>query len=114
MGTTNFAISYWNQFDGGRTEIIQDQEGKRVTPSVINFKKQDGALIVGTNAKVLAKRSPQSTFYDAKRMIGKNFDDPEVQSDLRYWSFSVGQNEKKMPVYLFTDKYNNPKTMLPE
>ena len=47
-------------------------------------------------------------------MVGKNFDDPEVQADLKYWSFNLGKNEEKRPVFKYIDRDNNQRQILPE
>ena len=82
MGTSSCIIAY--KPANGHVKIIQNSEGSNSTPSIISFKKNDD-ILVGEPAKKLGIKQPERTFYDAQRMIGRNFDDPLVQEEMRQW-----------------------------
>lgn len=107
LGTTYSAIGVWQN---GRVEIIANDQGNRTTPSYVAF--TDSERLVGDAAKNQATMNPQNTVYDAKRLIGRRFDDPIVQADMKLWSFDVindGNNRPKIKVhYKGEDKYFYP------
>ena len=77
-GTTNFAVARW-EYSHDAVTVIQNQEGQRTTPSMISIRTRDDTVQVGTPAKTVAIRQPETTFYDAKRMIGKSYEDESIQ-----------------------------------
>ncbi|HEY4494168.1 MAG TPA: molecular chaperone DnaK [Candidatus Paceibacterota bacterium] len=85
LGTTNSAIAV---IEGGAPKIIENSEGARTTPSVVAVAK-NGDRLVGLLAKRQAVTNPENTIYGIKRFMGHNFDDPEVQKDLKTASFKV-------------------------
>lgn len=85
LGTTNSAVAI---IEGGAPKIIENVEGNRTTPSVVAVAK-NGDRIVGLLAKRQAVTNPENTVYGIKRFMGHNFDDPEVQKDLKNASFKV-------------------------
>lgn len=96
LGTTYSAVGIWQN---GRVEIIANDQGNRTTPSYVSF--TDTERLVGDAAKNQATMNPTNTVYDAKRMIGRRFDDPIVQEDMRLWSYGVqndGSNRPKVKV----------------
>lgn len=107
LGTTYSAIGIWQN---GRVEIIANDQGNRTTPSYVAF--NDNERLVGDAAKNQASMNPKNTIYDAKRLIGRRFDDPIVQADMKLWSFEVvddGNNRPKMKVnYKGEDKLFYP------
>ena len=75
LGTTNSAVAI---IDGTTGKIIENLEGKRTTPSIIGY-TDEGEVLVGETAKRQAVTNPTNTIYAAKRLIGRRFDDPEVE-----------------------------------
>ena len=85
LGTTNSAVAI---IEGGAPKIIENIEGARTTPSVVAVAK-NGDRLVGLLAKRQAVTNPENTVYGIKRFMGHNFDDPEVQKDLKNVPFKI-------------------------
>jgi molecular chaperone DnaK len=85
LGTTNSAFAV---IEGGQPKIIENVEGARTTPSVVAIAK-NGDRLVGLLAKRQAVTNPENTIYGIKRFMGHNFEDPEVQKDLKNASFKI-------------------------
>ncbi|RKO91800.1 heat shock protein 70 family [Blyttiomyces helicus] len=85
LGTTNSCVSV---MDGKTPRVIENAEGGRTTPSVVAISKE-GELIVGTPAKRQAVVNPENTLFATKRLIGRRFDDPAVQEDLKTVSYKI-------------------------
>ncbi|KAL1130846.1 hypothetical protein AAG570_012087 [Ranatra chinensis] len=98
LGTTYSCVGV---FQNGKVDIIANDQGNRVTPSFVAF--TDTERLVGDAAKSQIAMNPTNTVYDAKRLIGRRFDDPSVQSDIKTWSFSV-ENSGGKPVVVVTYK----------
>uniref|UniRef100_A0A0A9X774 Heat shock 70 kDa protein n=1 Tax=Lygus hesperus TaxID=30085 RepID=A0A0A9X774_LYGHE len=98
LGTTYSCVGY---FQNGKVDIIANDQGNRVTPSYVAF--TDTERLVGDPAKNQAAMNPANTVYDAKRLIGRRFDDPVVQSDMKMWPFKVVGKDSK-PVIVVTYK----------
>lgn len=68
---------------GGRVEIIANDQGHRITPSWVSF--SDDERLVGDSAKNAYQSNPENTVFDAKRLIGRKIDDPEIKRDQKHW-----------------------------
>uniref|UniRef100_A0A914M0Z4 Heat shock protein 70 n=1 Tax=Meloidogyne incognita TaxID=6306 RepID=A0A914M0Z4_MELIC len=82
-------------YQHGKVEIIANDQGNRTTPSYVAF--MDTERLIGDAAKNQVAMNPSNTVFDAKRLIGRKFDDPAVQSDMKHWPFKVIQGEGARP-----------------
>jgi molecular chaperone DnaK len=85
LGTTNSCMAV---IEGGQPKVIENKEGARTTPSIVAAAK-NGERIVGAPAKRQAVTNPENTLFSIKRLIGRRWDDPEVQHDLKIMSYKI-------------------------
>jgi molecular chaperone DnaK len=104
LGTTNSAVAI---IEGGAPKIIENVEGNRTTPSVVAVAK-NGDRIVGLLAKRQAVTNPENTVYGIKRFMGHNFEDPEVQKDLKNASFKIQKSANGGVEVKIGDKWMRP------
>jgi len=85
LGTTNSCVAI---MEGGKPKVIENSEGSRTTPSVVAF-TEDGEILVGAPAKRQAVTNAKNTIYAVKRLIGRRFEDPEVQKDIKLMPYKI-------------------------
>ena len=85
LGTTNSCVAI---LDGDHARVIENAEGDRTTPSIIAY-ADDGEILVGQPAKRQAVTNPKNTLFAIKRLIGRRFEDEEVQRDLKIMPFGI-------------------------
>ena len=85
LGTTNSCVAV---IENGQPKVIENAEGARTTPSIIAYTK-DGEVLVGAPAKRQAVTNPKHTIYASKRLIGRRFDEKEVQKDIHLMPYAI-------------------------
>src|SRR5512139_3388767 len=85
LGTTNSCVAV---MEGGKPRVIENSEGDRTTPSIVAFTGED-EVVVGQSAKRQAVTNPQNTFYAVKRLIGRRFEEKEVQKDIGLMPYKI-------------------------
>ncbi len=104
LGTTNSVMAYMT---GGKPEVIPNAEGGRLTPSVVAIDEK-GQEFVGVPAKNQAITNPESTIYSVKRLIGRNWDDPEVKKDRELLPFEMRKANNGGIEVKMSDKWYTP------
>jgi len=95
LGTTYSCVGVWQH---GKVEIIANEQGNRTTPSYVAF--NDTERLVGDAAKGQAAMNAENTVFDAKRLIGRKFQDPLVQQDMKHWPFTVKSDGGKPTIHV--------------
>jgi L1 cell adhesion molecule like protein len=107
LGTTYSCVAV---YQNGRVEVISNDQGNRTTPSFVAFTETE--RLIGESAKNQAAANPTNTIFDAKRLMGKNFSDTTVKSDIKQWPFKVV--DKNTKPHIQVDVNGTPKTFSPE
>ena len=100
LGTTYSCVGVWQN---DRVQIIANDQGNRTTPSYVAF--NDNERLIGDAAKNQVAKNPSNSIFDAKRLIGRKFNDPIVQKDCKLWPFKVESGPDDKPVIAV--KYKN-------
>jgi molecular chaperone DnaK len=87
LGTTNSCVAI---MEGNTTKVIENAEGARTTPSIIAY-QEDGEILVGAPAKRQAVTNPRNTLYAVKRLIGRRFEEKEVQKDIDLMPYTISK-----------------------
>ena len=87
LGTTNSCVAV---MEGGKPRVIENAEGARTTPSIIAY-QEDGEILVGAPAKRQAVTNPKNTLFAVKRLIGRRFDEKEVQKDIDLMPYTISK-----------------------
>jgi heat shock protein 1/8 len=108
LGTTYSCVGIWRD---NRCEIIANDQGNRTTPSYVAFSNDE--RLIGDGAKNQAAMNPTNTVYDAKRLIGRDYDDPILQQEIKGFPFTVNEDSSGKPIIEveYKDEY---KTFHPE
>ena len=87
LGTTNSCVSV---MEGGKPKVIENSEGTRTTPSIVGY-QENGESLVGAPAKRQAVTNPKDTVYAVKRLIGRKFEEDEVQKDIKLMPYTISK-----------------------
>lgn len=107
LGTTYSAVGTWSN---DRVDIIANDQGNRTTPSFVAFTPTE--RLIGDAAKNQAAMNPSNTVFDAKRLIGRMYDDKKVQDDMKQFSYDVVSKDNKP--YISVEYMSEKKTYSPE
>ncbi|CAC5424714.1 HSPA5 [Mytilus coruscus] len=108
LGTTYSCVGVYKN---GRVEIIANDQGNRITPSYVAF-TEDGERLIGDAAKNQLTSNPENTIFDVKRLIGREWDDESIQSDIKHYPFKVLNKNNKPHIEVKVG--NSTKVFAPE
>ena len=108
LGTTYSCVATWQN---NNVEIIANDQGNRTTPSYVSFNSEE--RLIGSSAKSQSSQNPENTVFDAKRLIGRKYSDPLLQSDIKHFPYTVKSDSNGKPVIEVSYK-NELKTFKPE
>lgn len=101
LGTTNSCVAV---IEGGQPKVLENKEGNRTTPSIVAMSKA-GERLVGQLAKRQSVTNPQNTLYSVKRLIGRRFEDSEVQRDLSLLPYKILKSDDKVKIEMQGKEY---------
>ncbi|CAF3851274.1 unnamed protein product, partial [Adineta steineri] len=102
LGTTYSCVAVFNS---SRVQVIENDNGNRITPSYVAF-TSTGERLIGDAAKNLLSSNPQNTIFHIKRLMGREFDDPSIQEDIKHFPFSVFRKDDKPVIRVRTSSVN--------
>merc|ERR1711871_1144118 len=112
LGTTYSCVGI-HKAGTGKVEILPNDQGNRITPSYVAWEAESGERLIGDSAKNQATINPENTVFDAKRLIGRKFNDKEVQADKKHWPFKVVKKKGGKPA-IQVQVGDETKTFYPE
>lgn len=107
LGTTNSCVGIYRD---GKVEIIANDQGNRTTPSFVSFTNEE--RLIGDPAKSIAATNSKNTVYDAKRLIGRNYNDSHMEEEMKHFSFNI-VNKNNKPI-IEVEYKNETKQFTPE
>lgn len=101
LGTTNSAMAI---IEGGQPKILENAEGNRTTPSIVAISK-NGERLVGLTAKRQSVTNPENTVYAVKRLIGRRYEDDEVQRDIKISPYKIVKANEGVKIKMSNNEY---------
>lgn len=111
LGTTNSCAAIFKK--GDLIDMIQISDGGNTIPSYVTYKKKKNEILVGAPAKNAIIQELDNTVYDAKRLLGRQFEDSKIQQDIKNWNFKIIPGRLNKPKYMIT-QCNRDQTYQPE
>lgn len=108
IGTSYSLASVWKN---GHVEIIPNDNGQNKTPSYVSFK--DNEILVGESAQIQAKKNPKNTIFNIKRLLGKDFEDKDLQKEIELCPFNILKNKDDGKAIIQVDYQNKIKNFFP-
>ena len=109
LGTTYSCVAIWKN---GKAEVIPNESGNRTTPSIVSFTNKE--RLIGDAAKNQIVKNYKNTVYDAKRLIGRLYNDKEIQEDMKLWPFKVIQDPQTKKTRIQVEYKGKTESFLPE
>ena len=109
LGTTYSCVAVWKN---NKVEVIPNDIGDRLTPSVVSFSKEE--RLIGQAAKNQITKNYKNTIYDAKRLIGRSFNEETVQQDMKLWPFKISKDVNSERPVINVEYMNEEKQFLAE